>query len=376
MNNGDIVTDRGILDIMNEGYGFIRSANNSYEISNTNSYVPAHLIHKFSLQTGDFILGKIKEQKKHEKNYILSSIDYINYEESSSNKLYPDFNDLEPDFPNQRLLLERPDCLTMRMTDIFSPVGMGQRGLIVAPPKSGKTTVLHEITTSIINNHQDCHLIVLLVGERPEEVTEAKRIVSSKATVVASTFDDTPQRQVQVAELVLCSAKRLVETGKNVIILLDSLTRLVRAYNNLVPSSGKVLSGGIEQVALLKGKQFFGAARNIKNLGSLTILSTVLVETGSKMDEIIFEEFKGTGNMELYLKRKLAERDLFPAISCLKSGTRRLDLLLNKSEINKINLLRKLLLDMDEIEGLSFILDHLKNTENNQSFFDKMNSAS
>ena len=371
---GEDISGDGVLEILPDGFGFLRSADGSYLAGPDDIYVSPSQIRRFSLRTGDTISGLIRPPKDSERYFALLKVDQINYEspENCRNKI--NFENLTPLFPNERLHMERGDGstedITTRIIDIASPIGKGQRGLIVSPPKAGKTMMLQNISQSITKNHPECKLIVLLIDERPEEVTEMARSV--RGEVIASTFDEPATRHVQVAEMVIEKAKRLVEHKHDVVILLDSITRLARAYNTVIPSSGKVLTGGVDANALQKPKRFFGAAGNIEDGGSLTIIATCLVETGSKMDEVIFEEFKGTGNMELHLDRRVAEKRVFPAINITKSGTRREELLASADELQKVWILRKLLHSMDECAATEFLIDRLKPTKTNEMFFEAM----
>ncbi|HSG60718.1 MAG TPA: transcription termination factor Rho [Pseudomonadales bacterium] len=371
---GEDIYGDGVLEILQDGFGFLRSAEGSYLAGPDDIYVSPSQIRRFNLRTGDTISGKIRPPKEGERYFALLKVDQINFDkpENSKNKVL--FENLTPLFPNQRCILEvgngSTEDLTGRIIDLTSPIGKGQRGLIVAPPKAGKTLMMQNIAQSISRNNPECYLIVLLIDERPEEVTEMQRSV--RAEVVASTFDEPPSRHVQVAEMVIEKAKRLVEHKKDVVILLDSITRLARAYNTVIPSSGKVLTGGVDAHALERPKRFFGAARNIEEGGSLTIMATALIDTGSKMDEVIYEEFKGTGNLELHLDRKIAERRVFPAINIRRSGTRREDLLTSEEELQRMWILRKLLNDMDDVAATEFLLDKLKMHKTNNEFFDSM----
>ena len=371
--NGENIYGDGVLETLNDGFGFLR-ADRSYLPGPDDIYVSPSQIRRFSLRTGDTISGLIRPPKDGERYFALLKVDQINLEspENCRNKI--NFENLTPLFPNERLHMERGDGstedVTTRIIDIASPIGKGQRGLIVSPPKAGKTMMLQNIAQSITKNHPECKLIVLLIDERPEEVTEMTRSV--RGEVIASTFDEPATRHVQVAEMVIEKAKRLVEHKHDVVILLDSITRLARAYNTVVPASGKVLTGGVDANALQKPKRFFGAARNIENGGSLTIIATCLVDTGSKMDEVIYEEFKGTGNMELHLDRRIAEKRIFPAINITKSGTRREELLATSDELQKMWILRKLLNSMDELAATEFLIDRLKPTKTNELFFEAM----
>ncbi len=372
--NGDDISGDGVLEILQDGFGFLRSAEGSYLAGPDDIYVSPSQIRRFNLRTGDSINGKIRPPKEGERYFALLKVDEINFDrpENAKNKIL--FENLTPLFPTERMVMElgngATEDITARVIDLVAPIGKGQRGLIVAPPKAGKTMLLQQIAHSIARNNPEAHMIVLLIDERPEEVTEMSRTV--RGEVVASTFDEPPARHVQVAEMVIEKAKRLVEHKKDVIILLDSVTRLARAYNTVQPSSGKVLTGGVDAHALEKPKRFFGAARNIEEGGSLTILATALVETGSKMDEVIFEEFKGTGNMELHLDRKVSEKRVFPAINIKKSGTRREERLVSEDELKNMWILRKVLHPMDEIGAIEFLIDRLKQTKTNAEFFDSM----
>ena len=372
--SGEDIYGDGVLEILQDGFGFLRSADSSYLAGPDDIYVSPSQIRRFNLRTGDTISGKIRPPKEGERYFALLKVNEINFDqpENARNKIL--FENLTPLFPQDRLIMEMgngsTEDLTGRIIDLVAPVGKGQRGLIVSPPKAGKTLMLQNIAANIARNNPECHLIVLLIDERPEEVTEMSRSV--RGEVVASTFDEPPSRHVQVAEMVLEKAKRLVEHKKDVVILLDSITRLARAYNTVIPSSGKVLTGGVDAHALERPKRFFGAARNIEEGGSLTILATALVDTGSKMDEVIFEEFKGTGNMELHLDRRIAEKRVFPAMNINKSGTRREDLLTTEEELQRMWILRKLLHPMDEIAAVEFLLDRMKHTKTNIEFFRSM----
>ncbi len=372
--SGEDIYGDGVLEILQDGFGFLRSAEGSYLAGPDDIYVSPSQIRRFNLRTGDTIAGKIRPPKDGERYFALLKVSEINLDkpENSRNKIL--FENLTPLFPNKRLVLEAgngsTEDLTGRMIDLVAPIGKGQRGLIVAPPKAGKTIMMQHIAQSIVRNNPECHLIVLLIDERPEEVTEMQRSV--RAEVVASTFDEPPSRHVQVAEMVIEKAKRLVEHKKDVVILLDSITRLARAYNTIVPSSGKVLTGGVDAHALERPKRFFGAARNIEEGGSLSIIATALVDTGSKMDEVIFEEFKGTGNQELHLDRKIAEKRIYPAINIRRSGTRREDLLMKEDELQRVWILRKLLHDMEDTGATEFLTDKLKDFKSNDEFFMSM----
>ncbi|PCJ30813.1 MAG: transcription termination factor Rho [Gammaproteobacteria bacterium] len=371
---GDEVTTTGVLELLQDGFGFLRSPEASYIAGPDDVYVSPSQIRRFHLRTGDTITGKIRAPKDSERYFALVKVEEINYEKPEKSKYKVPFENLTPLFPNERFTLERgngsTEDLTPRLIDLAAPIGKGQRALIVAPPKSGKTMILQMVAQSIAANYPDSHLIVLLIDERPEEVTEMVRSV--KAEVVSSTFDEPATRHVQVAEMVIEKAKRLVEHKRDVVILLDSITRLARAYNTVAPSSGKVLTGGVDANALQRPKRFFGAARNIEEGGSLTIIATALVETGSRMDEVIFEEFKGTGNMELQLERKLADRRIYPAINVTRSGTRKEELLTDSEDLQKLWILRKILAPMDPIDAMEFLMDRMKSTKTNAEFYDMM----
>ncbi len=372
--SGEDIYGDGVLEILQDGFGFLRSADSSYLAGPDDIYVSPSQIRRFNLRKGDTISGKIRPPKEGERYFALLKVNQINFDRPENAKHKILFENLTPLFPQSRLLMEigngSTEDITSRILDLTAPIGKGQRGLIVSPPKAGKTMMLQNIAASITRNNPECHLIVLLIDERPEEVTEMSRTV--RGEVVASTFDEPPARHVQVAEMVIEKAKRLVEHKKDVVILLDSVTRLARAYNTVVPSSGKVLTGGVDAHALEKPKRFFGAARNIEEGGSLTILATALVDTGSKMDEVIFEEFKGTGNMEAHLDRKLAERRVFPALNIRRSGTRREDLIASEDEMQRMWILRKLLNPMDDTAATEFLIDRLKDTKTNLEFFEAM----
>ncbi len=371
---GEDISGDGVLEILQDGYGFLRSGDSSYLAGPDDIYVSPSQVRRFNLRTGDTVSGKIRPPKEGERYFALLKVDHINFEspENARNKVL--FENLTPLFANKRLTLEigngSTEDLTARVIDLFAPIGKGQRGLIVSPPKAGKTMMLQNIAHSIAAKHPECYLIVLLIDERPEEVTEMQRSV--KGEVVSSTFDEPANRHVQVAEMVIEKAKRLVEHKRDVVILLDSVTRLARAYNTVVPASGKVLTGGVDANALQRPKRFFGAARNIEEGGSLTIIATALVETGSKMDDVIYEEFKGTGNMEIHMDRKIAEKRIYPAININRSGTRREELLTKPDELQKMWVLRKLLHPMDELAAMEFLLERLKATKTNAEFFDSM----
>jgi len=371
---GESIYGEGTLEVLQDGFGFLRSPETSYLASPDDIYISPSQIRRFNLHTGDSIEGEIRTPKEGERYFALVKVDLVNGEppENSKNKIL--FENLTPLFPNEPMVLERDiraeENITGRVIDIIAPIGKGQRGLLVASPKSGKTVMLQHIAHSISANSPDAHLIVLLIDERPEEVTEMQRSV--KGEVVSSTFDEPATRHVQVAEMVIEKAKRLVEHKRDVVILLDSITRLARAYNTVVPASGKVLTGGVDANALQRPKRFFGAARNIEEGGSLTIIATALVDTGSRMDDVIYEEFKGTGNMEIHLDRRMAEKRIYPAINVNRSGTRREEMLIKPDVLQKIWVLRKLLYPMDELEAIEFLLDKIKATKNNADFFDSM----
>lgn len=371
---GEDIYGDGVLEILQDGFGFLRSAEGSYLAGPDDIYVSPSQIRRFNLRTGDTISGKIRPPKDGERYFALLKVNDINFDapENAKNKVL--FENLTPLFPQERLIMEcgngTTEDITARVIDLAAPIGKGQRALIVSQPKTGKTIMMQNIAHSIAQNHPDCHLIVLLIDERPEEVTEMERSVQGE--VIASTFDEPANRHVQVAEMVLEKAKRLVEHKKDVIILLDSITRLARAYNTVIPSSGKVLTGGVDANALQRPKRFFGAARNIEEGGSLTIIATALIDTGSKMEEVIFEEFKGTGNSEIHLDRRIAEKRVYPAININRSGTRREELLTKPDELQKMWILRKLLHPMDDLAAMEFLLERLKVTKTNEEFFDSM----
>jgi transcription termination factor Rho len=371
---GESIFGDGTLEVLPDGFGFLRSPDTSYLASTDDIYVSPSQIRRFNLHTGDTIEGEIRTPKDGERYFALVKVDRVNSEppENAKNKIL--FENLTPLHPNQQLRLEREiraeENITSRIIDIIAPIGKGQRGLIVSPPKAGKTVMLQHMAHAIVANHPEVALIVLLIDERPEEVTEMSRSV--RGEVVASTFDEPASRHVQVAEMVIEKAKRLVEHKKDVVILLDSITRLARAYNTVVPASGKVLTGGVDANALQKPKRFFGAARNVEEGGSLTIIATALIDTGSRMDDVIYEEFKGTGNMEIHLDRRMHEKRIFPAINVNRSGTRREELLIQKELLQKVWVLRKLLFPMDELEAAEFLIDKLRATKNNAEFFDSM----
>jgi transcription termination factor Rho len=371
---GEIISGDGTLEVLQDGFGFLRSPDTSYLAGPDDIYVSPSQIRRFNLHTGDTIQGEIRTPKEGERYFALVKVDSVNGEPPENTKHKILFENLTPLFPTEPLKLERDirseENITGRVIDMIAPIGKGQRGLLVASPKSGKTVMMQHIAHAITANHPEVNLIVLLIDERPEEVTEMTRSV--KGEVVASTFDEPATRHVQVAEMVLEKAKRLVEHKKDVVILLDSITRLARAYNTVVPASGKVLTGGVDANALQRPKRFFGAARNIEEGGSLTIIATALIDTGSRMDDVIYEEFKGTGNMEIHLDRRMAEKRQYPAINVNKSGTRREELLIEKDNLQKIWVLRKLLYPMDDLEAMEFLLDKIKATKNNSDFFDSM----
>ncbi len=372
--SGEDIYGDGILEILQDGFGFLRSATSSYLAGPDDIYVSPSQIRRFNLRKGDTIAGKIRPPKEGERYFAMLKVNEINNDKPENVKNKTLFENLTPLFPNDALVLEvgngSADDLSSRVIDLVAPIGKGQRGLIVAPPKAGKTMLLQSIAQAISRNNPECELIVLLIDERPEEVTEMTRSV--RGEVVASTFDEPPSRHVQVAEMVIEKAKRLVEHKRDVVILLDSITRLARAYNTVVPSSGKVLTGGVDAHALEKPKRFFGAARNIEEGGSLTIIATALVDTGSKMDEVIYEEFKGTGNQELHLDRKVAEKRIYPAINVRRSGTRREDLLMPEADLQRLWILRRLLAEMEDVPAIEFLLDKLRQSESNNEFFDSM----
>ncbi len=374
LEGGEALTTEGVLEIMPEGYGFLRSEEWSYIHSPDDVYVSPAQIKKLALRTGDTLVGQVRPPRGNEKYLALVEVETINGLEPGKAMERGEFEELRPMYPEKRLQLEVPDndeqSIAMRIVDLIAPIGEGQRGLIVSPPKAGKTTILRQMAQAIATNSPEVHLIVLLIDERPEEVTEMKQKV--RGEVVASTFDESAQRSVQVAEMVLEKAKRLVEHGHDVVILLDSITRLARAYNNIIRKSGRIMSGGVDANALQKPKRFFGAARNIQDGGSLTIVATALVDTGSRMDEVIFEEFKGTGNMELVLDRSIAERRVFPAIDLNRSSTRKEELLLTDVELNRVFLLRNFLADMPPDEAITFLLGRMRRTATNAEFMEAM----
>jgi transcription termination factor Rho len=375
---GETITGGGTIEVLQDGFGFLRSANSNYLANADDIYVPPHFVRKFGLRTGDSLHGELTAPDENERYFSLLSVEKINDEqpENARKKVY--FDNLTPIFPDERFLLETSRSstdkkdLSCRVIDIVSPIGKGQRCLIVAPPRTGKTVLMQNIAHAITDNHPECILIVLLVDERPEEVTDMARSVNGE--VVSSTFDEPAHRHVQLAEMVIEKAKRLVEHKKDVVILLDSITRLARAYNTVVPASGKILTGGVDANALQRPKRFFGAARNIEDGGSLTIIATSLIDTGSRMDEVIFEEFKGTGNSEIILDRKMSDRRIFPAIDVTRSGTRKEDLLMDKADLTKVWMLRRILEPMGANDGMEFLLKKLRDTKNNADFFGSMNS--
>ncbi len=375
---GEEITGGGVLQLLQDGFGFLRAMESNYLPGADDIYISPNQIRKFGLRTGDTVEGPIRAPKDGERYFALLQVNKINFEEPEKSKHKIAFDNLTPLYPNKQITLEvesnkvekKPD-LTARLIDLVSPIGKGQRSLIISPPKAGKTMILQSIANSITANHPECYLMVLLIDERPEEVTDMQRTV--KGEVISSTFDEPAQRHVAVAEMVIEKAKRLTEHKKDVVILLDSITRLGRAYNAVVPSSGKVLTGGVDANALQRPKRFFGAARNIEEGGSLTIIATALIDTGSRMDEVIFEEFKGTGNSETILDRKISEKRIFPAIDITKSGTRREELLFDKNDLQKMNVLRRIIAPMGAMEAVDFINSKLKNTKNNAEFFNSMN---
>ena len=376
--NGHEITGEGVLEVVQDGYGFLRSSTNSYTNGPTDIYISPNQISRFHLQKGDSIVGKIRSPKDNERYLALAQLHKVNNKAPEESRRKVNFDYLTAEFPKIALKLGRDDGtredITTRILDMVAPLGKGQRSLVVSPPKAGKTMMLQNIAQSITQNHPECELIVLLIDERPEEVTEMRRSV--RGEVVASTFDESPQRHIQVAEMVLAKAKRLVENKQDVVILLDSITRLARAYNTLTPSSGKVLTGGVDSNALQRPKRFFGAARNIAEGGSLTMIATALVDTGSKMDDIIYEEFKGTGNNEVHLNRSIAQKHIYPAINISASGTRREDFILTDDEIKKFWVLRKYLQTMEETQAIEFLIDRLKKYKTLAEFFDAMRSKS
>ena len=370
-----IITGAGVLEVLSDGFGFLRSPEENYLPGPDDIYVPQQTVRKLNLRTGDTLEGEIRAPKETERYFALTKLNKVNFEEADNLRHRINFDNLTPLYPNKKIRLEVEDPtkkkFTQRIIEIVAPIGKGQRALIVAPPRTGKTMMMQEVANAITANHPEIYLIVLLIDERPEEVTDMKRTV--KGEVVSSTFDEPATRHVQVAEMVIEKAKRLVEHKRDVVILLDSITRLGRAYNTVVPSSGKILTGGVDANALQRPKRFFGAARNIEEGGSLTIIATALVETGSRMDEVIFEEFKGTGNSEIVLDRKVSDKRVFPAIDIQKSGTRKEELLVSPSELSKMWVLRRILNPMGTVDAVEFLMDKLKNTKNNADFFQTMN---
>jgi transcription termination factor Rho len=371
---GEDIYGDGVLEILQDGFGFLRSADSSYLAGPDDIYVSPSQIRRFGLRTGDTIAGKIRPPKDNERYFAMLKVAEINYDAPENAKSKILFENFTPLFPNKQIKLEvgngSTEDITARTIDLVAPIGKGQRGLIVSPPKAGKTMILQNVAQSIAHNHPECYLIVLLIDERPEEVTEMARSV--RGEVISSTFDEPAARHVQVAEMVIEKAKRLVEHKKDVVILLDSITRLARAYNTVIPSSGKVLTGGVDANALHRPKRFFGSARNVEEGGSLTIIATALVDTGSRMDDVIYEEFKGTGNMEVHLDRRIAEKRIFPAININRCGTRREDLLMKPDELQKMWILRKILHPMDELAAMEFLFDKLKVSKTNDEFFESM----
>jgi len=368
-----LLFSKGVLEVLPDGYGFLRAPENNYLAGPDDIYVSPSQIKRFGLRTGQIIYGQVRPPKDNERYFALLKVEAINFQDPEEGRIIPHFDTLKPLYPTDRIILERgPKSYSMRIMDLLTPVGKGQRGLITAQPKTGKTMLLQDIANSITKNHPDITLIVLLIDERPEEVTDMERSVA--AEVVSSTFDEPPERHVQVADMVLEKAKRMVEFGRDVVILLDSLTRLARAHNAVIPHSGKILSGGIDSNALHRPKRFFGAARNVENGGSLTIISTALIETGSRMDDVIFEEFKGTGNMELVLDRRLSDRRIFPSIDINRSGTRKEELLLTRGELTRVWVLRKLLNEMTPVEAMEFLLERMGRSGTNKEFLQAMNS--
>ncbi len=367
-----VISGSGVLEILPDGFGFLRAVDYNYLPSPDDIYVSPSQIRRFSLRTGDTISGEVRPPKEGEKYFALLKVDSVNFEHPDAARDKILFDNLTPLYPQEKLALESDtENFSTRIMDLFTPIGKGQRGLIVSPPRAGKTVLLQDIAHSIAKNHPEVILMVLLIDERPEEVTDMQRSVQGE--VISSTFDEPATRHVQVAEMVIEKAKRLVEHKRDVVILLDSITRLARAYNTVVPPSGKVLSGGVDSNALHKPKRFFGAARNIENGGSLTIISTALIDTGSRMDEVIFEEFKGTGNMELHLDRRIADRRIFPAFDLIRSGTRKEELLIPKNNLNRVWILRRLLQEMNPLDAMEFIIDKIRKSDTNQIFLDSMN---
>jgi transcription termination factor Rho len=368
-----LLFSKGVLEILPDGYGFLRAPENNYLAGPDDIYVSPSQIKRFGLRTGQIIYGQVRPPKDNERYFALLKVEAINFQDPEEGRIVPNFDTLTPLYADEKIKLERgPKSYSMRIIDLLSPIGKGNRGLITAQPKTGKTILLQDIANSITKNNPEITLMVLLIDERPEEVTDMERSVD--AEVVASTFDEPPERHVQVADMVLNKAKRMVEYGKDVVILLDSLTRLARAHNAVIPHSGKILSGGIDSNALHRPKRFFGAARNVEHGGSLTIIATALIETGSRMDDVIFEEFKGTGNMELVLDRRLSDRRIYPALDINRSGTRKEELLLTKGELSRVWVLRKLLNEMTPIEAMEFLLERMQRTSTNKEFLQSMNS--
>jgi transcription termination factor Rho len=371
LDRGEELVGEGVLEVLPEGYGFLRSQDWNYLYSPDDIYVSPSQIKRFGLRTGDTVTGQVRPPKEWERYLALLKVEQVNGDDPDRAKLRIAFDNLRPKYPEGRIKLERKDGdISMRVLDLIAPIGKGQRGLIVAPPRAGKTIILQKLANAIVENHPEVHLIVLLIDERPEEVTDMKKNI--KGEVISSTFDEKADRHVQVADMVIEKSRRLVEAGRDVVILLDSITRLARAHNQVARDSGKIMSGGLDAKALEKPKKFFGAARNIADGGSLTIIGTALIETGSRMDEVIFEEFKGTGNMEVVLSRKVAERRIFPAIDINKSGTRKEELLLTDEERNRVFLLRNFLGDMPEIEAIEFLIKQMSRSKNNREFFQLM----
>jgi len=367
-----LILGSGVLEVLSDGYGFLRSPDYSYLPGPDDIYVSPSQIKKFALKTGDTVMGQIRPPKENERFFALLKVEAVNFIDPDENKKRILFDELTPFYPTSRIDLERKNSdISMRIVNLFTPIGKGQRGLIVSPPRAGKTILLQKIANAITENHPEVILMILLIDERPEEVTDMKRNVD--AEVISSTFDEPPERHIQVASMVLEKSKRLVEQKKDIIILLDSITRLARAYNAVLPHSGRTLTGGVDATALQKPKRFFGAARNIEEGGSLTIIATALIETGSRMDDVIFEEFKGTGNMELVLDRELSDRGIFPAIHLNKSGTRKAELLMDEKELQRVYIMKKILLEMNQIEALELLLKRMKRTKNNTEFLASMN---
>ena len=368
-----LIFAEGVLEVLPDGYGFLRSTDYNYLPGPDDIYVSPSQIKRFGLRTGDTVSGQIRPPKESERFFALLKVEAVNFENPEEAKKKILFDNLTPLYPEEKIMLEHdPKDYSTRVMNLLTPIGLGQRGLIVAQPKTGKTILLQKIANAITENHPEIKMIVLLIDERPEEVTDMQRSV--KAEVISSTFDEPPERHVQVSDMVLQKAKRLVEYGQNVVILLDSITRLARAHNSVVPHSGKILSGGLDATALQRPKRFFGAARNIEEGGSLTIISTALIDTGSRMDEVIFEEFKGTGNMELQLDRRLSDRRIFPSIDVNRSGTRKEELLLSEFELNRIWILRKFLADLTSVEAMEFLLQRMRGTKSNKVFLESMNT--